>query len=79
MSTPSQLVTGAEAPHAGRALIPGAYEPRPITPRQPGAIGGPPFGAPAPPGDGSTMSDATIVERRKEGGGGRPEVQPRAS
>jgi hypothetical protein len=55
---------------ATRKLIPGAYERNTLTQRQPGAMGGPPFGAADMPVGSSTMSPATIAEREKEGGGG---------
>ncbi len=51
-------------------MIPGAYEPNTVTHRQPGAMGGPPFGSADMPVGSSTMSPATVAERQKEGGGG---------
>ena len=51
-------------------MIPGAYEPNTVTHRQPGAMGGPPFGSSDMPVGPSTMPPATIAERQKEGGGG---------
>lgn len=52
-----------------RRLIPGAYEPNTRVHRQPGSIGGGPFGAGDVPTGTSTMSLATIADRRREGGG----------
>jgi hypothetical protein len=56
-------------PH-GEDLIPGGYEPRPVRTRQPGAMGGPPYGFDQGPGA-STMDSETIEEHRKEGGAKR--------
>lgn len=55
---------------AARKLIPGAYEQHTLTRRQPGTMGGSPFGSIDMPVGASTMSAATIAERQKEGGGG---------
>ena len=55
---------------AARKLIPGAYERNTLTQRQPGAMGGAPFGSDDMPVGSSTMSPVTIAERQKEGGGG---------
>ncbi|HEU5257170.1 MAG TPA: hypothetical protein VFU28_14355 [Vicinamibacterales bacterium] len=55
---------------AARKLIPGAYEQNTLTRRQPGAMGGPPFGSAHMQVGSSTMSPVTIAERQKEGGGG---------
>jgi len=54
-----------------QALIPGAYERRPVSARKPGAVSGPAFGALDPRTGASTMDAATTAERRKEGGGER--------
>jgi len=51
-------------------LIPGAYEQNTLTQRQPGAMGGLPFGSADMPAGSSTMSPARVAERQKEGGGG---------
>jgi len=59
---------------AARKLIPGAYEQNTPTQRQPGTMGGAPFGSDMPVGE-STMSAATIAERRKEGGGGTVNIR----
>ena len=67
---PIPLVPDFPNSDAARTLIPGAYEQNTLTHRQPGAIGGPPFGAANIPVGSSTMSAATIAERQKEGGGG---------
>lgn len=64
------LVADSPNKDAARTLIPGAYEPNTLTQRQPGAMGGPPYGAADMPVGSSTMSPATIAERQKEGGGG---------
>ena len=52
------------------SMIPGAYERKTPTPRQPGSMGGGAFGAGAVPNVGSTLDAETILEREKEGGGG---------
>jgi hypothetical protein len=67
---PPPLVLDFPSNDAARKLIPGAYEQNTLTQRQPGAMGGPPFGATDMPVGSSTMSPATIAERQKEGGGG---------
>jgi hypothetical protein len=54
-----------------QALIPGAYEPRPVSLRKPGGMSGPAFGSLDPRNGASTMDEATTAERRKEGGGER--------
>jgi hypothetical protein len=54
-----------------QALIPGAYERRPVSARQPGGVSGPAFGSLDPRTGASTMDAATTAERRKEGGGER--------
>jgi hypothetical protein len=59
-----------------RTLIPGGYEQNTLTHRQPGAMGGPPFGLSGLPIGPSTMSPVTIAERQKEGGGGISQRQP---
>jgi hypothetical protein len=64
---------------AARKLIPGAYEQNTLTQRQPGTMGGSPFGSTDMPVGASTMSAATIAERQKEGGGGISERQRRRS
>ena len=66
----SPLVADSPNNDAARKLIPGAYEPNTLTQHQPGAMGGPSFGAADMPVGLSTMSPATIAERQKEGGGG---------
>ena len=60
---------------AARKLIPGAYEQHALTRRQPGTMGGSPFGSIDLPVGGSTMSAATIAERQKEGGGGTAHIR----
>ena len=55
---------------AAQTLIPGAFERKGVRQRQPGAMGGSPFGSDGMPAEPSTMSLATIAEREKEGGGG---------
>ena len=64
------LVPDSPNDDAARKLIPGAYEQNTRTQRRPGTMGGAPFGSTDMPGGASTMSAATIAERRKEGGGG---------
>ena len=64
------LVADSPNNDAARKLIPGAYEQNTLTRRQPGAMGGSPFGSADMPVGASTMSAATIAERQKEGGGG---------
>jgi hypothetical protein len=58
-----------EASRAER-LIPGAFEQRPLTARQPGGMGGPASGSSTVAAGPSSMDAATIAEREKEGGGG---------
>ena len=60
---------------AARKLIPGAYEQNTRTQRRPGTMGGAPFGSTDMPVGASTMSAATIAERRKEGGGGTVHIR----
>jgi hypothetical protein len=60
---------------AARKLIPGAYDQNTPTQRQPGTMGGAPFGSTDMPVGASTMSAATIAERRKEGGGGTVHIR----
>ena len=59
--------------HAGAdprpPMIPGAYERNPPTIRQAGAMGGSPFGSAIAPMADSSMSEATIADREREGGG----------
>jgi hypothetical protein len=62
MSTPERNGVGA------RALIPGAYERRPVMPRQAGTMSGPASGSLQPPSDPLPMDDATRAAHRKEGG-----------
>jgi hypothetical protein len=66
---PPPLVLDVPNNDAARKLIPGAYEQNTLTLRQPGAMGGPPFGSAHLSVGSSTMSPATIAERQKEGGG----------
>jgi hypothetical protein len=51
-------------------MIPGAYERRPVRDREPGSLGGAPFGSDGISTGPGIMSDRTILEREKEGGGG---------
>ena len=53
-----------------QALIPGAYERNTLTHRQPGSMGGAPFGMTDVPIGPNTLSAATIADREWEGGGG---------
>jgi hypothetical protein len=54
-----------------QTLIPGAYERNTTTQRQPGSMGGTALGSTdVPTGGPSTLSDATILDREMEGGGG---------
>ena len=54
-------------------LIPGGYERRPATGRQPGALSGPPYGSADVLPDDQTMDADTIAEHEKEGGGAKTE------
>jgi len=74
---PLPLVPVGPNDDAARRLIPGAYEQNTLTHRQPGAIGGPPFGVSDLPIGASTMAPVTIAERQKEGGGGISQRQRR--
>jgi hypothetical protein len=60
---------GREDPAPGQALIPGAYERRPVLPRQSGSMSGRAYGSLNPPDGPPTMDEATMAEHRKEGGG----------
>ena len=53
------------------AMIPGAFESRPATPRQPGAIGGSGFGSPHISGAAPLIGSATTADRQHEGGAPR--------
>ena len=50
-------------------LIPGAYERNTPMSRQPGAMGGSAFGSATAPMAHSSMDEATIADREREGGG----------
>jgi hypothetical protein len=50
-------------------LIPGAYDPTTLNHRQPGSMGGPAFGTDGIPRGLDSMDEATLAERRLEGGG----------
>jgi hypothetical protein len=67
---PPTAVRDVPNDEAARKLIPGAYEQNTRTRRQPGTMGGSPFGSIDLPVGASTMSAATRAERHKEGGGG---------
>ncbi|HVZ20113.1 MAG TPA: hypothetical protein VG871_03570 [Vicinamibacterales bacterium] len=67
---PDIIAENAARDRAARRLIPGAYDRSTLTPRQPGAMGGAPFGSDTMPVGPGTMAPATIAEREKEGGGG---------
>ena len=69
--------TNALKAAAGR-LIPGAYDRSTLTHRQPGSMGGGPFGSAHIPSDLSSMDAATIAERELEGGGGISERRHQA-
>ena len=51
-----------------QALIPGAFEQRPVTRRQSGTMSGPASGVLDPHTGPLPMSEATKADRRKEGG-----------
>jgi hypothetical protein len=53
-----------------QAIIPGAYERNTLMHRQPGSIGGSPYGSDDVPIGPSLMAPATIADRQMEGGGG---------
>jgi hypothetical protein len=62
-----------------QSLIPGAYERNTLTYRQPGSMGGAAFGSDDVAAGPSSMSEATILDREMEGGGGvsqRPRRPP---
>ncbi len=54
-----------------QALIPGAFEPRPVTPRKSGGMSGRASGELDPPEGPSTMDEATTAQQRRAGGGRR--------
>jgi hypothetical protein len=64
-------MSNAEQEDAARAqaLIPGAFEKRPVTARPSGAMSGPAFGSLDPPTGPLPMDATTRGEHRKEGGG----------
>ena len=70
--------TNALKAAAGR-LIPGAYDRSTLTHRQPGSMGGGPFGSAPIPSGLSSMDAATIAERELEGGGGISERRHQAT
>jgi hypothetical protein len=57
-------------------LIPGAYERNTLTHRQSGSMGGPSFGSVDQPIGPGSMSEATIADRQKEGGGALSQRRP---
>ena len=61
---------------AAEDLIPGAYEQRTVTRRQPGSMGGPAFGSAGVPGGPGSMSAATVADREREGGGALSQRRP---
>jgi len=63
-------------PERAAPMIPGAYERRTAGSRQPGAMGGSPFGSVTEAMAHNTMDAATIADREREGGGG-PSQRPR--
>ena len=58
-----------------QALIPGAYEQRPVRPRQSGTMSGPAFGSPDSAAA-APLDAALIAERRREGGGAPGQRRP---
>ena len=59
---------GQDDASRAQALIPGAFEQRPVSPRQSGTMSGPASGSLDPPSGPLPMSEATMADRRKEGG-----------
>ena len=55
---------------AAQRLIPGSYDRTTLSHRQPGSMGGAPFGSADQPTGPSALDAATILERELEGGGG---------
>jgi len=77
------VLSSSDVPLA-QAMIPGAYERNTLTHRQPGSMGGSPFGATDIPTGPRSLSAATVADREREGGGGpsqrrrRTAAQPHA-
>ena len=70
---------GANARNAAaKRLIPGAYDRSTLTHRQPGSMGGGPFGSADIQSGLSSMDAATTAERELEGGGGISERRHQA-
>jgi hypothetical protein len=57
------------APEHATPMIPGAYERTAPTCRQPGAMGGSPFGSATYGAPHASLDAATIADREREGGG----------
>ena len=55
--------------HTSADRIPGEHDPTTLTHRQPGSIGGRPFGEDNPTQPSEGIDDATRRERQREGGG----------
>lgn len=58
-----------------QALIPGAYEQRPVRPRQLGTMSGPAFGSPDSTA-GAPLDAVLIAARQREGGGAPSQRRP---
>ncbi len=59
--------------HTSADLIPGARDGSTLTHRQPGAIGGDPYGADTPPAPADGEDEATRREHELDGGGAQRE------
>jgi hypothetical protein len=73
---PAMTGPGEDVDSRARALIPGAFEKRPATARQPGSMSDPPSGVLDPHTAPLPMSEATRADRRREGGGGGGQRRP---
>ena len=59
---------GEDGASRAQALVPGAFEQRPVSRRQSGTMSGPASGVLDPHTGPLPMSEATMADRRKEGG-----------
>jgi hypothetical protein len=66
-------------PRRAAPMIPGAYERTTARPRQPGTMGGSPFGSATEAPAHTSMDAATIADREREGGGAPSQRRRRTS
>jgi hypothetical protein len=69
-NSPSEVdVADTRDEHSADPMIPGERDPRNLTHREPGAVGGQFTGADIPAGPAEWLDDVTMHERVREGGG----------